>query len=131
MVEIPDKYKDIFAKKAFAHLGTVMPDGSPQVSPVWFETVGNHFIINSEARRLKTRNMQRDPRVSLSISDPDNPYRYVEVRGKVVDISDKGGAEHLDKLASRYMGVDKYPYNQPGDVRLIFKIEPHRFTGMG
>ncbi len=117
--------------KSFIHLATINQDGSPQVSPVWVDFDGANVVINSEQKRRKVRNMKRDPRVALSVQDPANPYHYIEIRGRVVEITPKGGVEHIDKLAKKYMGVDQYPGNQPGDVRVIIKIEPEHVTGMG
>src|SRR5262245_24385613 len=85
---IPEKYLDVFQKKAFAHLATLMPDGTPQVTPVWVDYDGTHILVNSARGRQKDKNMQRNRAVALSIQDPDNPYRYLEVRGKVVDITE-------------------------------------------
>ena len=129
--EIPEQYRDLFDKKAFSSLATIMPNGQPQVTPVWCDFDGSHVIINSAKGRRKDRNMRSDPRVSLSISDPDNPYRYLEVRGAVVEITEDGADEHIDRMAKKYMGVDKYPYRQPGEVRVVYKIEPQRFSFMG
>ena len=129
--EIPEQYRDLFDKKAFASLATIMPNGQPQVTPVWCDFDGSHVIVNSAKGRRKDRNMRSDPRVSLSISDPDNPYRYLEVRGSVVEITEDGADEHIDSMAKKYMGVDKYPYRQAGEVRVVYKIEPQRFSFMG
>ena len=129
--EIPEQYRDLFDKKAFASLATLMPNGQPQVTPVWCDFDGSHVIVNSAKGRRKDRNMRSDPRVSLSISDPDNPYRYLEVRGSVVEITEDGADEHIDSMAKKYMSVDKYPYRQPGEVRVVYKIEPQRFSFMG
>ena len=128
---LPEKYLDLFQKRAFASLATLMPDGSPQVTPVWCDFDGTHVFVNSARDRQKDRNMRRDNRVSLAIADPDNPYRYLEVRGKVVEITEQGAGEHIDKMARKYMGVDKYPYAQPGEVRVLYKIEPEHTTSMG
>jgi hypothetical protein len=128
---IPDAYLDLFQKKAFAHFVTLMPDGSPQTSPVWCDFDGECVRVNTERRRLKYRNAKRDPRVALSLTDPDNPYRYLEVRGRVVEVLEKGAADHIDQLAKRYMGAEKYPYHQPGDVRAILRIRPEHVTPMG
>ena len=117
--------------KAFIHLATLNKDGSPQVSPVWVDYDGTHVIVNSEQKRRKVHNMKRDPRVSFSVQDPANAYHYVEIRGRVVEITPNGGFEGIDKLAKKYMGVDKYPGNGPGDVRVVIKIEPEHVTGMG
>jgi PPOX class probable F420-dependent enzyme len=128
---IPEKYRDLFNKKAFASLGTLMPDGSPQVTPVWCDVEGDLVIINSAKGRQKDRNLRRDPRVSLAIIDPDNPYRYLELRGRVVEITEQGAAAHIDKMAKKYLGVDKYPYKNPNEIRVMYKIQPNHATMMG
>ena len=129
--EIPEQYRDLFDKKAFASLATIMPNGQPQVTPVWCDFDGSYVIVNSAKGRRKDRNMRSNPRVSLAISDPDNPYRYLEVRGTVVEITEEGADDHIDSMAKKYMGVDKYPYRQPGEVRVVYKIEPQKFSFMG
>ncbi len=128
---IPDKYRDLFSKKAFASLGTLMPDGRPQVTPVWVDVEGDLIVINSAKGRQKDRNLRRDPRVSLAIIDPDNPYRYLELRGRVVEITEQGAADHIDKMAKKYLGVDKYPYRNADEVRVMYKIQPDHATMMG
>jgi PPOX class probable F420-dependent enzyme len=129
--KIPDKYLDLFSKPAFASLATLMPDGRPQVTPVWCDFDGTHILVNSAKGRQKDRNMRRDPRVSLAIMDPENPYRYLEMRGEVVDITENGASAHIDKMAKKYLGKDKYPYAQPGEVRVLYKIKPLHTTSMG
>ena len=131
MAAIPQDYLDLTKKKAFAQLATLMPDGSPHVSPVWFEYDGKEIIVNSAKGRVKDRNVRRDPRVGIDIVDPDNPYRHLSIRGRVVDITETGADEHIDKLAKKYMGLDKYPKRQPGEVRVIYRIEPERSHSMG
>jgi PPOX class probable F420-dependent enzyme len=128
---IPAKYLDLFQKKAFASLATLMPDGSPQVTPVWCDFDGTYVIVNSAKGRRKDLNMRNDPRVALAIIDPDNPYRYLEVRGKVVEITEDGADAHIDKMAKKYMGVDKYPLRQPSEVRVLYKIKPEHCSSMG
>jgi PPOX class probable F420-dependent enzyme len=130
-VALNDKAKQIIEGKTFAHVATINKDGSPQVSPVWVEHDGTHVVINSERKRLKVRNLERNPAVSVSIQDAANPYSYVEIRGKAVEITDKGGFEGIDRLSAKYTGQEKYPGNAPGDVRVVIKIEPTRITGMG
>jgi PPOX class probable F420-dependent enzyme len=129
--EIPEKYQDLFDKKAFANLATMMPDGTPQVTPVWVDYDGTHVIVNSARGRQKDRNLRRTPSVALSIVDPDNPYRYLEVRGRVAEITEDGADEHIDKMAKKYLGLDRYPGRQPGEVRVIYKIEPRHTSSMG
>ena len=131
MPAIPEKYHDLFNKKAFASLATLMPDGKPQVTPVWADFDGQHVIVKSAKGRVKDRNMRRDPRVSLALIDPDNPYRYLQLQGRVVEITENGADQHIDKMAKKYLGVDKYPGRQPGEVRVIYKIEPERAQTMG
>jgi len=128
---IPDNFKDLFGKKAFAHLGTVMPDGSPQVTPVWCDFDGKHIRINSAKGRVKDKNMRRNKRVAMAIMDPDNPYRYLEVRGVVDEITEQGADAHIDSLAKKYLGLDKYPNRRPGEVRVVYKIRPERVSSMG
>jgi PPOX class probable F420-dependent enzyme len=128
---IPEKFRDLFNKKAFASLTTIMPDGSPQTTPVWCDSDGEHVIFNSAKGRQKDRNVRRDPRVAMAIIDPDNPYRYLEIRGKVVEITEQGADAHIDKMAKKYLDKDKYPFRQPGEVRVMYKIRPEHTTTMG
>ena len=127
------KYGDLLSadRKAVANLGTVMPDGSPQVTPVWFDFDGKYFRVNSAKGRVKDRNMRRNPAVSLAIVDPANPYRYLGVQGRVVEITEQGADAHIDSLAKKYLGKDRYPFRQAGEVRVIYKIAPERTSGMG
>lgn len=131
MAAIPEQYKDLLEKKAFAHLGTVMKDGSPQVTPIWFDYDGTHIRINSAKGRWKDKNMRKRPQVALSILDPENPYRYMQVRGTVVDITESGADAHIDALTKKYLGQDKYPNRQPGEVRVIYKIAVERVNAQG
>jgi PPOX class probable F420-dependent enzyme len=129
--KIPEKYLDLFNKKAFASLATLMPDGSPQVTPVWCDYDGEHVLFNTASGRVKDKNLQREPRVSLAILDPDNPYRYLEVRGRIVERTEQGADEHINKLTKKYLDLDKYPYRGPGEIRVIYKIKPERVSVMG
>jgi PPOX class probable F420-dependent enzyme len=128
---IPEKFRDLLTKKAFAHLGTIMPDGSPQVTPVWFDFDGTHVRINSAKGRVKDKNMRRNGRVALAIQDPENPYRYLAVRGRVEEITETGADAHIDSLAKKYLGQDRYPNRQPGEVRVIYRVRPERVSSMG
>jgi PPOX class probable F420-dependent enzyme len=123
---IPSEYMDLFEKKAFAHLATVMPDGKPQVTPVWVDFDGEYVIVNSARGRQKAKNLERNPNVALSIIDPENPYRYLQVRGQVEVITEEGADEVIDQLAKKYLGVDSYPYRTPSEVRVTFKIRPEK-----
>jgi PPOX class probable F420-dependent enzyme len=125
MAAIPEKYLDLFQEKAaFASLATLMADGSPQVTPVWVDYRNGAVLVNSAKGRTKVRNMREGSRVALAVIDPDNPYRYVQVRGRVRRVTEHGAAEHIDKLAKKYLGKDKYPFARPGEVRVMFEIEP-------
>ena len=128
---IPESYRDLFQKRAFAHLATIMPDGTPQVTPVWCDYDGTHIRINSAKGRVKDHNMRRDPRVAIEIMDPDNPYRYLAVRGRVAEITESGADAHIDVLAKKYLGEERYPYGRPGEVRVLYKIQPERVSSMG
>ena len=129
--KIPEPFKDLFAKVAYANLATVMPDGSPQVTPVWFDYDGECLRINSAKGRIKDKNMRRNKRVAVSIQDPDNAYRYLAVRGNIEEITEQGADAHIDSLAKKYLGKDKYPFRAPGEVRVIYKIRPEKISTMG
>ncbi len=128
---IPARFLELFQKKSFGHLATLLPNGTPQTSPVWVDFDDTHVLVNSARGRLKDKNMRQRPQVALSIQDPDDPYRYLEVRGRVVEITEQGAEEHIDRLAKRYLGLDRYPYRQPGEVRVIYKIKPDRTSAIG
>jgi PPOX class probable F420-dependent enzyme len=127
---IPESHLDLFTKKAFAHLVTLMPSGQPQVTPVWVDYDGRHVLINTAEGRQKDKNLQRDPRVAFSMLDPDNPYKYLEVRGRVAERSHNGADQHIDAMAKKYLGKEKYPFRRPNEVRVIYRIEPEHVTSM-
>jgi PPOX class probable F420-dependent enzyme len=128
---IPASHADILDKKAFAHLTTLMKDGSPQTSPVWVDHADGQVVINTAAGRVKDKNLRRDPRVAVSITDPDNPYRALTIRGKVVKITEDGAEAHIDKMAQKYIGQDKYPWRAPNEQRVLYYIEPESVATMG
>lgn len=126
-MKFPENYLDLFKPetKAFLFLATVMPDGSPQITPVWFDNDGEHILINTNEGRTKDRNMKERSKVAMVIQDPAEPYRYLQIRGEVIGYTRDGADEHIDKLARRYR--DK-PWNyQPNQKRIIFKIRPDHF----
>lgn len=132
MASIPDKYLDLMQqKKAFAELATVMPDGTPQVTPVWFDYAGGKVRVNTARGRVKARNLTPGASVALAIIDPDNPYRYVQIRGRITSAQEDGADAHIDSLAKKYLDKDKYPFRQPGEVRIMYDIEPLSVSGMG
>ena len=126
MSTIPENFHDLFQKKAFAQLATIMHDGTPQVTPVWCEFDGTNVVVNSAKGRTKDRNMRRNSNVALSIQDPENPYRHLALKGKVVEITEDGADAHIDKLSKKYTGKDVYPNRRPGEVRVIYRISPER-----
>jgi PPOX class probable F420-dependent enzyme len=128
---IPESHRDLLTKKSFAHLATLNADGSPQSTPVWIDHDGTHVLVNTARGRRKDRNMRQRLRVALSITDPENPYRYLEVRGTVVEATEAGADAHIDKLAARYLNAETYPFRTPGEVRVIFKIRPEHATTTG
>lgn len=132
MAIIPDNYLDLLTKKiSFANVATVMRDGSPQVTPVWFDYTGGKIRINTARGRVKARTLKQGTRVAMSIMDPDNPYRYMQIRGRVASVTENGANAHIDSLAKKYLGKDKYPFAQPGEVRVTYEIEPTSAQAMG
>jgi PPOX class probable F420-dependent enzyme len=131
MTTIPEQFKDLFTKVAFAHLATLMADGSPHVTPVWVDYDGANVRVNSAKGRVKDKNMRRDKRVALSIQDPDDPYRYLAIRGEVAEITENGADAHIDALAKKYLGKERYPFRSPGEVRVIYKIRAERISTSG
>ena len=131
MTAIPQTHRDLLDKKAFAHLATVGPDGTPQVTPVWIDFDGRHVRFNTARGRVKTRNFERNPTVALSIQDPENPYRYMQVKGRVVEVTEQGADAHIDALAKKYLGQDRYPHRRPGEVRVTVKVAPEKIQSMG
>ena len=132
MASIPDNYLDLVRqKKAFANLATAMADGSPQVTPVWFDYTDGAIRVNTAKGRVKSRTLRPGAPVALAIMDPDNPYRYIQVRGHVRRSTEQGADAHIDSLAKKYLGKDSYPFRQPGEVRMMYEIEPVSVSGMG
>ncbi len=128
---IPAAFADLLHGRAFANLATIMPDGTPQVTPVWFDVEGEYLRVNSAQGRVKDRNMRARPGVALSIVDPQNPYRYLQIRGEVVEITTEGADAHIDALAHKYTGAARYTSRRPGEVRVTYKIKPARVQAMG
>jgi PPOX class probable F420-dependent enzyme len=129
---IPDQYKDLLTEKvAFANLATVMPDGSPQVTPVWFEFKDGMIRINTAKGRRKASNLDTNPKLAMAILDPTNPYRYLQIRGHVIRSTQDGADTHIDALAKRYLNQDKYPFRAPGEVRVIYEIAIDSCHGNG
>ena len=130
---IPKSHDDLLKDetRAFVYLTTLMPDGSPQVTPVWFNTEKEAILVNSAEGRVKDKNMRARPAVALCIQDPSNPYRYMQIRGNVVEIKEEGANAHIDALAGKYTGIFKYQHHQPGVKRVIYKIIPLKIDAHG
>lgn len=122
MKSIPESHSDLLLDetRAFAYLATLMPDGSPQLTPLWFNVDGEHLLINSAKGRAKDRNIRADPRIAVVIADPKDPYRFVQVRGRVVEVTEKGALEHINALSLKYRGTPWSP--RPGQVRVTYRI---------
>ncbi|MET7946364.1 PPOX class F420-dependent oxidoreductase [Micromonospora sp. NPDC005324] len=130
-MDLPDDLLTLLREPSTCFVTTLMPDGSPQLTQTWVDTDGKHILINTVETHQKTRNVRRDPRVAVAISDPQKPGRYHEVRGRVVRTSTEGAAEHIDQLAQRYLG-GPYPWFGGRDqIRIILTIEPDRVRSMG
>ena len=130
--KIPEQYLDLLTtKKPLANIATTMPDGSPQVTPVWFDYTNGKIRINTARGRVKARNMKVGAKVALAIIDPDNTFRYIAIRGKVVAEDEKEADAHIDSLAKKYLNQDKYPFRQPGEKRVSYVIEPESVHGQG
>lgn len=122
---IPDEYHDLFEKRTIAHFATLMPDGTPQVTPVWVDhdADAEELLVNTARGRQKERNVRRDDRVGVSMTDPDTVYRFVSVRGRVTAVTEDGAVEHIDELAGRYMGLDRYPnHDTDRGPRVVIRI---------
>ena len=129
MNKIDENSLKLLHEKNFAFLATVDANGKPQVTPMWIDTDGDHVILNTAMGRVKQKNTQRNPRVAVAVLDMSNPYRYAAIRGRVVEQLQGDAAEnHIDKLAKKYLGKDKYPFRQAGEQRVILKIVPEHIT---
>ncbi len=123
--------RKLFEEPNFGFLATLMPDGSPQTSVVWVDIDGDYILANTAEGRQKPRNVRRDPRVAIGIADRENPYASAYIRGRVVEVTRDGADAHIDRLAKKYLGQDTYPFRQPGEQRLILKIEPLHVSSWG
>ena len=129
-IKLPDSVKKILQDKAYGHVITYGADGKPQVTMVWVDTEGDEVLFNTAEGRLKPKNLRRDPRVTISVQDRNDPQSYMVFHGKA-SISESGADPHIDKLAKRFLGVDKYPFRRPGEKRLIVRTKVDRIGGYG
>ena len=128
-MSIPESYHDLFERRTFAHFSTVMPDGTPQVTPVWVDHDADRdrLLVNTARGRQKERNVAANPKVGASMLDPEDPYRWLSVRGEVTAVTEEGAVEHIDELARRYMDVEEYPNHDAEDApRVIIEVRPDR-----
>lgn len=123
---IPQEAAKLFSGKNFAFIATLMKDGSPQLSPVWIDVDGDTIIVNTAEGRVKHKNVSRDPRVAISVFDSANPYMMVTVRGRVIAQEKAGAENHIDLMAKKYLGMDKYPGRAPGEKRILLRIKPEK-----
>ena len=128
---IPEGYEDLLETTALVHVATIGPDGEPQNNPVWFDWDGEHVKFSQTKTRQKYKNVSRDPRLALSIVDPENPYRYIEIRGEVKKVEEDPDNDFINAMAKKYLGLDEYPYHQPGDERIVVYVKPGHTTQMG
>ena len=128
--QLPEAAQKLLREPNFAHLATLMPDGSPQVTAVWVDFDGKYILVNTAEGRRKPKNIRRDPRVAIDVIGQQEPYNMATVRGRVVEVTYEGADDHIDKMAKKYLGQDKYPFRAPGERRVIFKIEPEHVATM-
>lgn len=128
---IPATHADLLTRPTFAHVATLGPNGEPQSTPVWFGYDGDVIRFSVTTGRQKYRNIARDPHVALSIMDPDNSYRYLEIRGVVASVDPDPDLDFINSMAQRYLGEDKYPWHNPSDERVVVTVTPQHTTAMG
>ena len=133
IVNIPESHADLVSDKvrAYAYLATSMNDGTPQVTPIWFNTDEQHILINSTLGRVKDKNMRERPQIALAIHDQEKPYRYIQIRGRIVEIKQEGARQHINDLSAKYTGNSEYTLNDPNEIRLIYKLLPEKIQVMG
>jgi PPOX class probable F420-dependent enzyme len=129
--QLSEGAKRLIEAPNFGHIATVMPGGAPQVTPVWIDLDGGFILVNTAEGRQKTRNLQRDAKVAISVTDQQNPYTWVAIRGVVAEMTHDGADAHIDKLAKKYLNQDTYPYRRADEQRVILKIRPEHVTGQG
>jgi PPOX class probable F420-dependent enzyme len=125
---LSEKARQLIARPVLASLTTLAADGTPQVTPLWIDRDGDDLLFNTAKGRVKARHMEKDPRVAVSVVDPDDPYNVVALHGTVTDITTDGADDHIDALAKKYLGVDTYPMRQEGEVRIKVRVRPDRIA---
>jgi len=130
-VDLTPGLQQLLKEAAYAQIATLMADGAPQLTQVWVDTDGTHILVNTVATHQKVKNVRRDPRVAMNVHDPAQPFRIANIRGRVVELTSAGADEHIDLLAKKYLGADSYPFRQPGQERIMLKIQPERIHSIG
>ena len=130
-MKLSEELLELLRKPSTCYIATVMADGSPQITQTWVDTDGKHVIINSVQGYVKIKNIERDPRVAIAISAPENPTRYFQVRGRVIKVTTEGAADHIEMLSRKYTGKPYSWYGGRDQVRMIIVIEPEKISGMG
>ena len=125
---LSDDVLSLLRRPLMAHVATVMPDGTPQSTPVWIDTDGTDVLFNTAKGRVKHRNLLQNPAVALSFVDDENAYRMIEIRGRA-EMTEEGADEHIDAMAKKYLGQDSYPFRQPGEERIIVRVRPTAVAG--
>jgi PPOX class probable F420-dependent enzyme len=128
---IEGRAEELLKAKNFCHVSTLRSDGSVHTAPVWVDVQDGLPVLNTAEGRAWPKNLERDPRVTLTIQNLENPYEYLEIRGKVAERTHEGADEHIDAMAKKYMGVDEYPLRQPGEQRVIIRVEPEHTAVRG
>ncbi|WP_405142073.1 PPOX class F420-dependent oxidoreductase [Sphaerisporangium sp. NBC_01403] len=129
-MKLTDELVALLRRPSICYIATSMADGSPQVTQTWVDTDGEHVLINSVQSHVKTRNIERDPRVAVAVSEPEDPSRYFQVRGRVLEVTTEGAVDHIEMLAKKYLGTPYPWYGGRDQVRVIFVIEPEKISGM-
>jgi PPOX class probable F420-dependent enzyme len=127
---VPDEFRDLFDRQTFAHIATLLPDGTPHSVPVWidYDAEENLLLVNTVRGSRKEQNVEENCHVAVSMTDPEDPYRFLSVRGEVVELTEESAVEHVDRLAQRYMGVEEYPRGDEEGSRVLVKIRPNSVT---
>jgi PPOX class probable F420-dependent enzyme len=128
---IDERSRELLQAKNFCHVGTIRPDGVPHVVPVWVDVDGEDVLLNTAEGRAWIANADRDPRVTLTIQNLENPYEYLLIRGRVSERTNEGADAHIDALAKKYLDKDTYPFRQPGEVRVKVRISPDHVSRHG
>ena len=131
MATLNEKQTKLFQDPNYGHVGTIRKDGTPQVTPVWIDIEDGTPMFNTAVGRVKYENIKRDPRVTIEVQNHENPYEYVTIRGRVDDVTHEGADEHIDSMAQKYLGEEKYPYRQPGEERVMFRVRPEKVAVQG